>query len=148
YLIALQAIDADLLVFDEMPGDRSADDVAAVLRKLDSPGDPEWQVAYGSSGDNLAALREYVPKLTKVLATTQAAPLEGVYNFGGFTDGDRAVFLARRFGAKEIRMVGFDYDDPTVTAKKKKKLAWARRLVAIALVDRPDPPAAQAFVRI
>ncbi|HOI69193.1 MAG: DUF115 domain-containing protein [Methanothrix sp.] len=99
-------------------------------------------------GDNLAALREYVPKLTKVLATTQAAPLEGVYNFGGFTDGDRAVFLARRFGAKEIRMVGFDYDDPTVTAKKKKKLAWARRLVAIALVDRPDPPAAQAFVRI
>jgi hypothetical protein len=52
YLIALRAIDADLLIFDEMPGDRSADDVSAVLRSLDSPGDPDWQVAYGSSGDN------------------------------------------------------------------------------------------------
>lgn len=90
-------------------------------------------------GDNVAALGEYVPRLTRVLATTQSRPLEGVYNFGGFTDGDRAVFLARRFGAGEIHLVGFDYDDPAVTARKKKKLAWARRLVAVALEDRPDP---------
>ena len=90
-------------------------------------------------GDNLAALKEYVPRLTRVLATTQSRPLEGVYNFGGFTDGDRAVFLARRLGAGEIHLVGFDFDDPTVTAKKKKKLAWARRLVAMALEGRPDP---------
>jgi hypothetical protein len=90
-------------------------------------------VVVHAHGDNVAALLEYVPRLRKVLATTQAAPLEGVYNFGGFTDGDRAVFLARRFGAEEIRLIGFDYDDPAVTAKKKKKLAWARRLVAMAL---------------
>ncbi|MCR3882808.1 MAG: DUF115 domain-containing protein [Methanothrix sp.] len=97
-------------------------------------------VVVHAHGDNVAALLEYVPRLRKVLATTQAAPLEGVYNFGGFTDGDRAVFLARHFGAEEIRLIGFDYDDPAVTPKKKKKLAWARRLVAMALEDQPSPP--------
>lgn len=52
YLVALRAIDADLLIFDEMPGDRDAKDVVAVLQELDDAGDAAWQVAYGSSGDN------------------------------------------------------------------------------------------------
>ena len=92
-------------------------------------------VVVHAHGDNAAALKEYVPRLKRVLGTTQSVPLEGVYNFGGFTDGDRAVFLARRFGAEEIRTIGFDYDDPDVTPKKKMKLAWARRLVGMALKE-------------
>lgn len=52
YVAVLRAIDADLLIFDEMPGNRGADDVIAVLRELDSEGDADWQVAYGASGDN------------------------------------------------------------------------------------------------
>ena len=92
-------------------------------------------VVVHAHGDNVAALKEYVPRLKRVLGTTQSVPLEGIYNFGGFTDGDRAVFLARHFGAGEIRIIGFDYDDPAVTPRKKKKLAWARRLVAIALKE-------------
>lgn len=92
-------------------------------------------VVVHAHGDNKAALKEYVPRLKRVLGTTQSVPLEGVYNFGGFTDGDRSVFLARSFGAEEIRIIGFDYDDPTVTPKKRMKLAWARRLVAMALKE-------------
>jgi len=92
-------------------------------------------VVVHAHGDNMAALNEYVPQLTKVLGTTQSEPIEGVYNFGGFSDGDRAVFLARRFGARNIRIIGFDYDDPDVTPIKMMKLRWARRLVAMALND-------------
>lgn len=97
-------------------------------------------VVVHAHGDNAAALKEYVPRLKRVLGTTQSVPLEGIYNFGGFTDGDRAVFLARRFGAEVIRVIGFDYDDPAVTPKKRMKLAWAKRLVAMALQAPSSPP--------
>ncbi|MGC9514433.1 6-hydroxymethylpterin diphosphokinase MptE-like protein [Methanocrinis sp.] len=92
-------------------------------------------VVVHAHGDNMDALKEYVPRLRRVLGTTQAEPMEGVSNFGGFSDGDRCVFLARSFGAGKIRIIGFDYDDPDVTPVKKKKLKWARRLVAMALED-------------
>jgi uncharacterized Rossmann fold enzyme len=87
-------------------------------------------------GDNMAALKEHVPRLRRVLGTTQAEPIEGIFNFGGFSDGDRCVFLAQNFGARKIRIIGFDYDDPVVTPVKKMKLKWARRLVAMALEDK------------
>jgi len=61
--------------------------------------------------------------------------LKNVYNFGGFTDGDRCVFLAKALGAAEIKLVGFDYDDESVTPRKRKKLAWAKRLIEIALSE-------------
>jgi uncharacterized Rossmann fold enzyme len=79
--------------------------------------------------DNVPAVMEMVPKLKDVIGTTQAAPFDHVYNFGGFSDGDRCVFLAKEFGAKSIRIIGFDLDDTNVTPKKLKKLKWARKLL-------------------
>jgi uncharacterized Rossmann fold enzyme len=90
-------------------------------------------VVVHAHGDNPAALEKYVPQFTKVMGTTQSKPFDQIYNFGGFTDGDRCVFLARRFGAAEIELIGFDYQDPNVTPMKKKKLKWAQRLVDMAL---------------
>jgi 2-amino-4-hydroxy-6-hydroxymethyldihydropteridine diphosphokinase len=81
--------------------------------------------------DNVPAVKEMVPKLNNVIGTTQAAPFDHVYNFGGFSDGDRCVFLAKEFGARSIRIIGFDLDDTSVTPKKLKKLKWARRLLDI-----------------
>jgi len=81
-------------------------------------------------GDNIAKLKKYVPQLTKIIGTTQSRPLSNVFNFGGFTDGDRAVYLAKHLGAKKISIIGFDFEDATVGAIKKKKLLWARRLIA------------------
>jgi uncharacterized Rossmann fold enzyme len=79
--------------------------------------------------DNVEAVRSLVPKLRHVVGTTQARPLKNVYNFGGFSDGDRCVFLAKEFGAKSIKIIGFDLDDKNVTPKKLKKLKWARKLL-------------------
>ena len=86
-------------------------------------------------GDNMDAIVRYVPKLSKVIGTTQSRPLKNVYNFGGFTDGDRCVFLAKALGAAEIKLIGFDYDDEGVTPRKRKKLSWAKRLIQIALSE-------------
>ena len=84
-------------------------------------------------GDNLDALSRYVPQLDGVIGTSQCRPPEGLYNFGGFTDGDRCVFLAKELGAASIKLVGFDYEDDSVTPRKRRKLAWAKRLIDLAL---------------
>jgi len=85
--------------------------------------------------DNVPAVRELVPQLRHVIGTTQARPFDRVYNFGGFSDGDRCVFLAKEFGAKSITIIGFDLDDTNVTPKKLKKLKWARKLIHVLGTD-------------
>ena len=80
-------------------------------------------------GDNIDKLHAYVPWLNRIIGSTQAAPLENVFNFGGFSDGDRCAYLAKEFGAASITLVGFDFDDVNVNPIKKKKLKWARLLI-------------------
>ena len=83
-------------------------------------------------GDNLPLLRHWMPRFTgPVVATTQGAPLPHVHNFGGFTDGDRAVFAADELGARSITILGFDLDDTQVDPVKRGKLFWARKLLAL-----------------
>lgn len=107
-------------------------------------------VAIHAHGDNVPALRRWAPAFDRgVLGTTQAEPFDEIYNFGGFTDGDRAAFLAEHFGAREVRLLGFDFERPNpkdpATEVKLRKLAWARRLLEV-LRHRsplliPHPPA-------
>jgi uncharacterized Rossmann fold enzyme len=87
-------------------------------------------VVVHAHGDNITKLKSYVPQLQKIIGTTQSRPLSNVFNFGGFTDGDRAIYLAKQLGAKEIGIIGFDFEDATVGEIKKKKLRWAKRLIA------------------
>ncbi len=81
-------------------------------------------------GDNMDRL-SVVDKFKNVIGTTQSAPLDNIYNFGGFSDGDRCVFLAHSFGARSITLAGFDFEDEKVTEIKKKKLKWARKLIGM-----------------
>jgi len=80
-------------------------------------------------GDNIDKLEKYIPRFKRFIATTQAQPFDKVYNFGGFSDGDRCAFVAREFGAKRVRLAGFDFEDPDVNQIKKKKLKWAKELI-------------------
>jgi uncharacterized Rossmann fold enzyme len=89
-------------------------------------------VVVHAHGDNIPLLKHWVPRFTgKIVGTTQAAPLPHVYNFGGFTDGDRAVFAADELGACSITLAGFDLDDQNVEPMKRGKLFWARKLLAL-----------------
>lgn len=81
-------------------------------------------------GDNGLAVREWAPRFRgPTLATTQSRPVGRLENFGGFTDGDRAVYLADHFGAKAIHLVGFDFEHPNPKdadlRMKQRKLDWA-----------------------
>ncbi|WP_256288255.1 6-hydroxymethylpterin diphosphokinase MptE-like protein [Halobellus inordinatus] len=113
--------DVDLFVTD-------LDKNPETARELTKAGTP---VAAHAHGDNVPLVEEWAPQLAHehVVATTQAAPTDAVYNFGGFTDGDRAAFIADEFGAAELRFVGWDFDDPSVSPSKAKKLRWAERLL-------------------
>jgi len=71
-------------------------------------------------GDNTAMLKKLVPKFKKLVGSTQVMPVENVHNFGGFTDGDRSVFLAEEFGAKKIVLVGMDFGNSIGKFSKKK----------------------------
>jgi len=65
-------------------------------------------VVHGHS-DNCDALKAYVPKVsTPILGSTQVEPRRKVYNFGGFTDGDRCVFLCEAAAVKTVVLVGMD----------------------------------------
>jgi len=81
-------------------------------------------------GDNGPAVRQWAPRFSgATVATTQSRPFGGLRNFGGFTDGDRAVFLADQFGAERIHLVGFDFEHPNAKdldrRTKQRKLDWA-----------------------
>ena len=96
-------------------------------------------VVIHAHGDNIDKIAKLTPFFTSVLGTTQAQPVGNLYNFGGFTDGDRALFLAVALGASEITLAGMDFGDivtkysrpniETELAKadefKKKKLKYA-----------------------
>ncbi len=80
-------------------------------------------------GDNIHAIKKYVPSLKNVIGSVQSKPIKNVHNFGGFTDGDRCVFIAKEFNVDSIALIGFDFNDPNVSEVKKKKLQWAERLI-------------------
>lgn len=98
------------------------------VREFTERGTP---VAVHAHGDNESLVREVVPTFDtqNVLATTQAEPTGPVENFGGFTDGDRAAFLADHCGACRLAFVGWDFDDSSVGPMKRQKLRWAERLL-------------------
>lgn len=88
-------------------------------------------VAVHAHGDNMPAIETALPAFSRaqVLPTTQAAPRGPVQNYGGFTDGDRAAFLADHFGAARLVFPGWAFDDPSVSVDKRRKLVWAERLL-------------------
>ena len=87
------------------------------------------------------SLEDYVEKFEGgTIGTTQIDPsdFKNLYNFGGFTDGDRAVFLASHFKAKKIFLIGFDFDgkmgkysfsENKDIAMKIRKLKWCEELI-------------------
>jgi len=96
-------------------------------------------------GDNIGKIEKIVPLLHgRILGTTQCKPFGLLYNFGGFTDGDRAVFLADTLGFNVIILAGMDFGDTVGEYSKamkefdeewlrvkKKKLSIGKKLLEI-----------------
>ncbi|MDR1690780.1 MAG: DUF115 domain-containing protein [Candidatus Methanoplasma sp.] len=113
-----------------------------IVTDLDGDIDPQIKASRNGAvtfihahGDNSELVQRYAHEfIGPVILTTQSKPDNIICNFGGFTDGDRAVCIARHFGAKEILLLGFDFDTPSDKdgsdpKTKARKLQWAKRII-------------------
>lgn len=98
-------------------------------------------------GDNVRKLISVLPFLRgrEVLGTSQVLfKTSNVSVAGGFTDGDRAVYVALANGARDVELVGFDFGDLVgryskpylsgempATPVKKRKFYWGRLLIEL-----------------
>ena len=111
-----------------------------VVTDLDGPVPPEVTanrrgalVVVHAHGDNGPAVEEWVPQFPGELVGSWAgAPTASLIDVGGFTDGDRAAYLADACGARSILLWGFDFsrvEEPDAAAlqRKQAKLRWAER---------------------
>ncbi|MFX0014624.1 MAG: 6-hydroxymethylpterin diphosphokinase MptE-like protein [Promethearchaeota archaeon] len=88
-------------------------------------------------GDNQQQLSLFIDKYNEIIVnnnvwgTTQCKPRHILFNFGGFTDGDRAIFLAFHFQSPLICLIGFDFGtqigeystlNSPIKKERKKKL--------------------------
>ncbi|OGS43666.1 MAG: hypothetical protein A3K76_04410 [Euryarchaeota archaeon RBG_13_57_23] len=86
-------------------------------------------------GDNQSAIRRHADKFAgPLVGTCQSVPPPQLYNFGGFTDGDRAACICAELDVAEILLAGFDFENPSKKTGrdveiKRRKLAWARRIL-------------------
>jgi 2-amino-4-hydroxy-6-hydroxymethyldihydropteridine diphosphokinase len=100
-------------------------------------------VVVHAHGDNVPLLEEWVPQFPGELAGSWAGPpRDGLLDEGGFTDGDRAAFLAEAAGAGRVLLWGFDFErteeaDAGARRQKQAKLAWAARSLAELSGARP-----------
>jgi uncharacterized Rossmann fold enzyme len=107
-------------------------------------------VVIHAHGDNIEQIKKEVSNFKgDIIGTTQTDPrfYDNLYNFGGFTDGDRATFLANRFNAKNIWLLGFDFADEIGSYSfaehknkevKLKKLQWCKQLLDTLQKDNPN----------
>ena len=61
--------------------------------------------AHADNADRLGLAARF----PRVVGTAQGRPPRGLYNFGGFTDGDRCVFAAAAMRARTITLLGMDF---------------------------------------
>ena len=95
-------------------------------------------------GDNMDKIEEYLDKLDKIIPTCQCKAFGNLENYGGFTDGDRAVYIAiYSLKVNKIILAGMDfgsiitsYSRPEIGCElkqadefKKKKLDYAQKLI-------------------
>jgi len=89
-------------------------------------------------GDNLKRYLMSVPNVIRfVVPTTQTFPYNPMYNFGGFTDGDRAIAMALALGARKVRVYGFNREEigkfsgKTNPDVKRVKIEIAYRIIDV-----------------
>jgi hypothetical protein len=88
----------DILVTD-LDGDMKS------IKKIAMTNTPIIVHAHGDNKEQLNIVNKFKNKI----GTTQSKKFGRLENFGGFTDGDRCVFLAENFKAEKIILFGMDF---------------------------------------
>ena len=100
-----------------------------------------------SHGDNIEKLFKFKKAIIdkrNLIATTQVEPKNGIFNPGGFTDGDRILYFIKNLIVpyQKLYLIGMDFkdtvgkyskpymkQDTAATPIKKKKLEFAVKLI-------------------
>lgn len=141
-LIAADGATTALLEEDITPDIIATDVDGKISDLLTANANGAYFVIHGH-GNNEENIEMWTDSFNKVLGTTQSIPVGNLYNFGGFTDGDRAMYLAIELGAKDMVLAGMDfgtvvtkYSRPDIEGEtgpadeiKTKKLIYAERLL-------------------
>ena len=95
-------------------------DLDGDIKTLEKIGKTNSIFVVHAHGDNIEKL-DFVKKFKNCIGTTQSTPFDKIKNYGGFTDGDRGVFLANHFQAKKIILLGMDFGDQIGKYSETKK---------------------------
>lgn len=126
-----------------------SDPSQVVLVVSDADGEPyldiaiDYQIpiclhAHGNNVDRWRAAIDRWPNDHPLILTHQTPnEIEGMYNPGGFTDGDRAICIALALGAENVELVGFSteivgkWSGHTDTGLKLIKLQWMKQIIEL-----------------
>jgi hypothetical protein len=125
-LVLMVADGASELILDlKIVPDFVVTDLDGTFESLHKAGEKGSVMVVHAHGDNIEKIRHSsVSNFRKIVGTTQSFPLANIFNFGGFTDGDRCVFLADHFLAKEIVLVGMDFNSRIGYFSKRKVMNY------------------------
>ncbi|MCL4314897.1 MAG: DUF115 domain-containing protein [Candidatus Thermoplasmatota archaeon] len=88
-------------------------------------------------GDNIPTVLDFLETFSgNAIFTSQAGTVGCVHDFGGFTDGDRAAYIADSLSAERITLRGFNFERPvpkpgSPPARKLLKIGCAREFIRI-----------------
>ena len=111
---ALETLMRDRIFPDIVVTDLDGDE-----KSLKNAGKTNSLMIVHAHGDNMAKLH-LAENFKNCLGTTQGKTFGNLYNFGGFTDGDRGVFIAQAFGARKIVLFGMDLENKVGKISKTK----------------------------
>jgi len=91
-------------------------------------------------GDNIGLIKKYIKNFKNLIFTHQTdLKLKNLHNFGGFTDGDRALLFVLKFKPKIVILAGMDFGrkigeySKKIFGKRKKfklkKLEIGKRII-------------------
>jgi len=94
--------------------------------------------AHGDNVESWKRVLSLIDSNQEVILTHQTPySIEGMYNPGGFTDGDRAVCVALALGASEVELIGYStktvgqWSGTTDEKRKLIKLGWMKKILNI-----------------
>ncbi|MHA1821698.1 MAG: hypothetical protein ACTSU2_07110 [Promethearchaeota archaeon] len=69
--------------------------------------------AHGDNIKRIQGLKDFIVRYHNIIITTQNKSKKPVLNFGGFTDGDRALYFIKKFihEDQDIFLIGYDFGD-------------------------------------
>jgi hypothetical protein len=96
------------IIENDLKADIVVTDLDSDIKSLKKAGRTKTIMVVHAHGDNSEKIH-LVKNFKNCIGTTQTKPVGMVHNFGGFTDGDRCVFLANHFKAEKIILLGMDF---------------------------------------